>query len=1526
MDFSTLKTVFAIKNNTISRKILSLSSGDFPTTLSDFFTLCYNDCPLNLSQITLVKNDKKNQRIEITGVGSYLDVPDMKARLQCWLDDKQQVQLTVSYQLLRANPGPDDWCFSKSFPDLPETPDETQPILFDRETGESWQKERVPLDDFAFFNAAFVASSCETLDSDSQRPLNKGINFLATVRPEGPLAIAANAFNVTTELPVRGLIRLPLRGETPAKLRSQFMDTGADFLFPWHVADQVEGGLPGILLTISIGINHSLGKNTLTLNTDSLMVYTPISDDWVMPSTNPAFKPVQGFSGAMGIPSANINTAITVPFEPGIHQWLGIARCEGLSLSHLRQMAGLSGSKDGFMGNLPPELQKMSKGLGKLALTGFSVRVDYSNPRAITVKTITVDMGMPELNWEIWPDRFTLTRISCTFTIQHPFSTTQKINPRIISTKLQASMDVADVSCTVTADSRDHFTLYAQMDAGNTLPLGQLLKQYAPGVPAPAELTVSTLRLGISPGNAYSLAMAMDGEGGSLPIPVGPATLQLNDISMFVAYEKNQGFRGSVSGTVNYRNASLSMTYDTPGDVLIYSYIPKTSLKALLETFTAGELTLPKSFDLDVENNAVQIQKAGNDYTFVLVTEVINTGSLALQIGKQQGQWGTAFGLVLNEPKISKLPGLNALKVIDDTVTLTELTLLASSFDSPSFTFPEMAAFSNPCLSSSSIPMPAAGGVVAGFNAYACWQLDTSRKDMKLLRQVLELDPTLQVTLQVAENPADATRLFTAISTTVVGKHPLMAQFGFVLEKGKVSLFLTGQLTVKIQKQPVNFNMAMSLLPTGVYFAGSATGTIRFGNIQLSNMGLAMGINWGGIPSLGIAAQIDSKKFSSSIAVIADATDPSKSVLAGSVSQMSLGDITHEFARVVKLPAQVNKAFKSIKLRAVCTFTIDKNTVSALDSKDYAAVSVAFAKVNVDLPDSEELLLIVVRKPGRIWSLTDMSRGMVHYTVTLKEKTLEVAISPQLYIAPSRARMGELTFTQGYFLSGCLQILGQRWATQVEISDRKGIAAMSYMDKPLQIVNKNFFYFSDHDNKRGPLISLSSFNQPKHEIPELRNPHMALSGRLILLGQESAALANINSRGVDIIVESDTSITVKESFITGCYDLDWKITGSLNSPADMFLSGIINFKLRGKFDLAKLLTVKADLGKIKITTAVKANTEMGYQNNKAYVELDASFRFAGSHFSFTAEADASNAEMEKLGQQVLNEIKHAVTTVYDTAQQWLEALDKGIVDMGKTPGTVGKALKTGYKKTAKEATQLLHKTGITAGQIGDELKFAFNTGAQEAVKLLGDAGINPGDLGKVARKTYKQSEAQAARLLKNNGHSADAIGKMLKTAYGSSGASIAKRLRGIGHDADTVAKTLKNVTRANPATIAKNLKSAGMNAHDIGRALKGLGQSDQAVVKLLKGAGFPVKAIANIMKNTLKISSETGAKLLKGAGVSSGDIARMLKASDIWNKGHKDIAKIMKKAGFSANTVKNAMKEAGIAAKKIKKAFSWLKL
>ncbi|MCY4045813.1 MAG: hypothetical protein OXE99_12115 [Cellvibrionales bacterium] len=1515
MNFQALLDTLGVAGGSLKKSSLTLNSADFPDSLSQFFRLGFQNQAFSLYQAKVNQCDESKHYVSITGTASYLNIPDREAQIDFWFDEENALQAVMTFELLGMNPGPNDWRFSKSFPDLPQTPDETLPMLFDRATGESYQQTHVALDTLNFFDARFMVASCDYTCRQTAHAVKPGINFVGKVRPEGPIAIAANAFNVTTELPVCGTIRLPIEGEQPIDLFAEHNDPISNFVFPWSIADQFDEGLPGILLGVEIDINTSLGKDVITLSGDKLMIYTPISEDWQSRETNPMFAPEQGFVGSINVPEAGIETLISIPFEPGIDQFAVIAECDGLSLDNLS-----AGGMDFLTQRLPGPLQGVSKALGKLEVSALSVLVDYSD--GFSVDDIQIEVGMPDLNLVIWKDKFELDAIACTFRFKNPFSTTKA---RQTSAKLTATMEIGNVLCQVSADSQDDFAFYAQMAAGERIPLGKILKQYAPEIKAPAALTISSLKLSVIPGESYSFGMVMAGdeETSGFKVPVGITTLDVQNVSMFAKYDQGKGFSGSVSGKTYIGDNLLRVNYQTPGNILIYSHIPETSLGNILDTFTGGALDLPKGFDLDLKNNSIQLRKATSDYTLVMATEVDKVGTFALQVGKQRGQMGAAFGLALKEPKLSSLPGLKSLKVIDDAVTLNQLTLLVSSFDSPSFSFPELSAFSNPAINSSSIPMPSGGGVVKGFNGHASLSLDT--KELKLLRDILGLDPTLDITLQVGLTPSDVTRLFASLSVDLLGKYPLAGQFGFMLENGKVSLFLAGDLQVKIQKQKVNFNMAMSLLPSGVFFAGSAVGTIPFDNVKLSNLGLAIGVNFGGIPSLGIAAQIDSKAFSSSIAVILDSTDPSKSVLAGSISPISLAVLTKEFAKVSAIPKDVSNVFKTIKLKSVRSFEVDASAVSSLDNKDHAAVSSAFADVGATISGSEDLLLIVVRKKGKIWSLTDMAEGMRHYTVTLKDKKLTVAITPQVYIAPTGARMGKLTFTQGYFLSGCLSIAGESLAVQVEVSNKKGIAATAYMKKPLQIVNKHFFRLSDVSNKKGPLMSLSSFKQPKHEIPELRNPHFALNGKLCLLGQETTAFANITSKGIDLLVESDTTVTLQESFIEARYDFDWKIAGSVGSPTNMFLEGAINFLLEGKFILAKLLGVNADLGKLKVNTQVMTDAEIGYQDNKAYVTLDGRFAFAGESFNFDLEADTTNAQIEKLGKLVLNEIKSAAMNFYDTAEEWLNALDDGLVEIGKAAGTVGKALKNGFKQTDKAATKLLKDAGRTADQVGNELKHGFNSSADAASKLLKGVGYEAKDIGGVLKKSYKQTANQATKLLKEAGHGADDLAKMLKGAYGSSNSAIAKSLKAVGHSPNQIAKSMKNALKATPNSIAKDLKSAGINVDDVGKALKSLGHSDEAISKALKGAGFAVKDVGKFLKHTLKIDSETGAKLLKSAGFSSTDIAKALRANDLWDKGHKALAKTLKKAGFGKSTAKSAMKAAGVAKKKIEDAFSWLK-
>jgi hypothetical protein len=115
------------------------------------------------------------------------------------------------------------------------------------------------------------------------------------------------------------------------------------------------------------------------------------------------------------------------------------------------------------------------------------------------------------------------------------------------------------------------------------------------------------------------------------------------------------------------------------------------------------------------------------------------------------------------------------------------------------------------------------------------------------------------------------------------------ASFGGQIKGSQISLFLKGNLAAKIQGRPVDFQIEMMLVANGAFFSGSMRGAVTFEGLTLSNVALVIGCNWEGIPSLGVACSLTVRDFSSALAIFFDSTDPSRSMLAGAVSDLNLG-------------------------------------------------------------------------------------------------------------------------------------------------------------------------------------------------------------------------------------------------------------------------------------------------------------------------------------------------------------------------------------------------------------------------------------------------------------------------------------------------------------------------------------------------------------------------------------------------------------------------------------------------------------
>src|SRR5262249_400683 len=156
----------------------------------------------------------------------------------------------------------------------------------------------------------------------------------------------------------------------------------------------------------------------------------------------------------------------------------------------------------------------------------------------------------------------------------------------------------------------------------------------------------------------------------------------------------------------------------------------------------------------------------------------------------------------------------------------------------------------------------------------------------------------------------------------------------------------------------------------GVLISGTMQGTIRFSPVQLSNLVLVIGLDFEGIPSLGIAATLDISNFDSSVAIFFDSVDPAKSMVAGAISNVTLLDIARFLAGQQDIPPGLDTVLGLIGLKELKAFSMPASLAPSLDNRDVSAISTAFKQYgSITLPGTSDLVLLVINKRGAVWHL-----------------------------------------------------------------------------------------------------------------------------------------------------------------------------------------------------------------------------------------------------------------------------------------------------------------------------------------------------------------------------------------------------------------------------------------------------------------------------------------------------------------------------------------------------------------------------
>ncbi|MFN3945396.1 MAG: hypothetical protein ACK4K7_10745 [Allosphingosinicella sp.] len=1135
----------------------------------------------------------------------------------------------------------DGWHFSDSFASLPPFAGGSQGA---GSNGASLL-DRLTIATPAFF----IATAQGEQDPVTGAELPVGVSFAGDFQPAGMLGILGKLIPPSTlQIPLVGPVLIPLKGETTPPLPSAPIPT-----MPW----QTTWPSPGIDLFAEIG--HATLGDKLGLDAVGIRFYSPTDADWM--AANPTYSPIAAGSATLSIPSAGIAADVTLIGALSASRVSAIGAFSGVNFQKLADMTDAVGGQD-LAGVLPSDVQAgLAKTLGKLSLIAAVLDIGPS----LKVESVSIAVGIPDLDTQVLPG-FTIDSLIASFSVADPFGSDRAIT-LTIGGRVELFGAVFDIDL-----AYPEVSARASLAAPAAIPLSKVAQYVGFDVPdVLPDLTLNALDFYVDKAGTVAFAVAA-AQDPPWTIALGPTSLTVSDVMASIVRPAGGTASARFGGALTIAGVKLGVSYQSPGDFLLRSEFPEISLVGLAKDLTGSSLDfLPGGFDIVLLDNVAMIEKVGADLKFLLATDIEGLGWVGFEARRASGTWGFAFGLDLVDPRLSKLPGLGGLAPLESVFHMDELLLLVSSFDDPAFQFVPASAFDTPSLPPGPGVQIAKGGVIRGLNAYGRWTLDLSAQDQKLMRDLLGLKTVVSITLQVGAVPSSNSALFLSIDTTLCGM-PLTGRFGGRILDEDVSLFIDGTLVTHIGGQAQAWMLSLQVFPTGILFMGGMKGTVTFDGIQLSNLGLVIGVDWEGIPSVSAAGAITAGDFHSSVAVFFNSADPKQSLLAGSISDLTLADVVDAFSDG-NVPADIEAVLKEIALKGTQAFTIPAATADSLDKMDIPAISAAFVNAGVPLPTTTAQVLVNVGTPGEHWFVTNLANQMRHYTATKTDAGIVVTLDPQLYVAPQKVEIANTTYPQGFLVNGAVEVLTFEASATVSVDTTNGIAVDGTMSEVV-IGTPELFSLTNSAGDAGPILSVSTYQQP-NRAPPFKDPHVLIDGQLTMLGLTRRLYVSVGA--------SRAVFDMSGNFIVG---IDYDFHGSFAGVTDMSCTGSVKVGI-GTIDLGPL-------GKINVGTYVHAAADIGVSPTDMWAKFEVGLDFMGKSFSGSVSLDVSVDTLKALPGKILDAVKAWLEQLFKDVDFWARAIASKLVE---GVDDIGKVLTEFYGLSKEAAQKVLDTIAAFAG-------------------------------------------------------------------------------------------------------------------------------------------------------------------------------------------------------------------------------------
>jgi hypothetical protein len=1249
------------------------------TKIGSLLDTYYAGNDLILNNATLLPDEDGTTSVAVSGTSSFLHVAD--APVSAVFQEAQDgVDLTLNYQLPRA------WKFSQSFPTLPTSPDFRAP---------DGAPQCSYLDLLTLTDACFLVSTSAYQEPQFQVPVEAGLNFLSHLTLNGILGGIEAVLSVPSPLVLSGPILLPTLTQQVAQP-----------LLPSQLPLRASPPRPGINLKAEISTSLSFEK--LALNDLYFSIYSPLTADWL--ANNPTYEPGLFLGGDLSIGTLPVLEIVAEKLPGGDAALVFTGTFADLALPSLSAVADLVGADDLIATLVPPDqTPAFFSHTGSLSLEALTL-VLTADP--ISLSSVYLTVGLKGMAWQPVTGLISVSDLAVRFQIDTPFSV-----QRSLDVLLFGQMSIGEVPLSLAA-SAPEFIIQAELEAGVTIPLSTLLKTCLPGISPISDLTVDMMYLEAVPGDSFTFLANLADTPKPWVLNLGDMPLTVSDVQLLVTYTSGSGMSGTFGGTLTLAGVDLTLLYQVPGDFVLRGQFPSLSLKALLTQLCDGSLLWPSGFDLDLDQSSVLIEQQGNNLSLNIAADVKDLGLFALTVQKQ-ARWGFALGVDLSLSNLAALPGLSILAPFDAFLGLDTLLLVFSSLaQSPNFQFPDLAHFDVPSFGNRQVTLPPqANGLTTGFNLYA--QLNTTKSGgFQALAKYLgiRLDGSVGITLAVSlPDPATNSKFFLSVNQEIQKGTTLVGELGGFLQGSDIGAFLTAVVNTQVQGQPAQFTVSASVLENGVLISGSMLGTIQFRDLRLSNLALVIGIDFEGIPSLGIAATLDVSTFESSLAIFFDSTDPTKSLVAGAFSNVSLLNIAQTLAGQVSIPQKLVPVLGLVGLNALNSFSMPSSTAPLLDQRDVAGISNAFKQYgSVTIPSTSDQLLLIINQPGANWHLTDLST-MKHYHLALQGTQVSVTLEPQLYLAPQITYIGSLENPMGFNVIAQIDYLLVQTEINIQISPNQGI--MVEMDlAPIVLLNQNFFSITGANSLGGPHFSLATYAQPQLADQQLRDPHFLVSGKLRLLGVDLA--------GIYLLID-EQGMTIKLSYQVNPL-LHGDLSGSINRQGYLALQAGLLVGIDNALDLGQLgtLPVKTNVnGQLSVTygknmPSASSTVDIVLQNpllgrpqvtageNTASASMTGEYAFQGTSYTFSALAlDVSSPALQNIAKTLWLRIKVTLTDLLQNPDQWLAWVQNEVISgVDKSAEKIVNILSDTYHLSATDITTKMKQVGYGADEVAKALQ------------------------------------------------------------------------------------------------------------------------------------------------------------------------------------------------------------------------------